>query len=85
MTRRVTNAEQRTGRRRDFVHADGREYATARDAIEAAAAAKPVAIRFDGRNLVVTKAEADRMAAAGIAFAYLCDHDGRIVTVPVND
>ena len=39
---------------------------------------------------VVERAEADRLAAAGIEFAYLFDHqmpDGsfRIVSVPVND
>lgn len=47
-----------------------------------------VAILLDGPK-VVTRAEADRLAAAGVEFAYLCDHlmpDGthRIVTVPVN-
>jgi hypothetical protein len=38
---------------------------------------------------VVTAAEADRLAAAGVSFAYLCEHvtpDGqyRVMTVPVN-
>jgi hypothetical protein len=48
-----------------------------------------VAVRVEGKNLVVARDEADRLAAAGVEFAYLCDHempDGehRIVTVPVN-
>jgi hypothetical protein len=44
-----------------------------------------------GRNhYVMTKATAERLAANGVAFAYLHDHempDGtwRIITVPVND
>jgi len=47
------------------------------------------AIRLDGRNLVIDQGDADRIAAAGVEFAYLCDHelpDGshRIVTIPVN-
>lgn len=42
-----------------------------------------------GRHFVVARREADRLAEAGIEFAYLCDHempDGmfRILTVPVN-
>jgi len=48
------------------------------------------AIRLNGRNYVVEEAEAVRLAAASVEFAYLCDHempDGthRIVTIPVND
>lgn len=47
------------------------------------------AILLDGRNLVIDQVDADRIAAAGVEFAYLCDHelpDGshRIVTIPVN-
>ena len=43
-----------------------------------------------GKYIVTTKAEADRIAAAGIEFAYVFDHDmpdgtSRIMTVPVND
>jgi hypothetical protein len=49
-----------------------------------------VAISIGGKALVVEQAEADRLAAAGIEFAYLVDHempDGswRIMTIPVND
>jgi len=43
------------------------------------------AIRLGGKYYAIFKAETDRLAAAGVEFAYVCDHDGRIVTVPVND
>ena len=47
------------------------------------------AVRLGGKNYVMDQAEADRLAAAGVEFAYLCDHqmpdgDHRIITVPVN-
>ncbi|GMU38250.1 MAG: hypothetical protein KJ057_09720 [Phycisphaerae bacterium] len=46
-------------------------------------------IALDGKYYVVKKAEADRLAEAGLEFAYVFDHDlpdGRnvILTVPVN-
>ncbi|HKQ48615.1 MAG TPA: hypothetical protein VJZ71_11140 [Phycisphaerae bacterium] len=46
-------------------------------------------ITLSGKSYVIRQAEADRLAAAGCEFAYLCDHempDGtfRIMTVPVN-
>jgi hypothetical protein len=47
-------------------------------------------ITLGGKYYVTHKAEADRLAAAGVAFAYLYDHempDGtyRTMTVPVNN
>jgi len=66
------------------------EFETAGQAIQwTDAAGRGVAVLAGGKNLVVDQAEADRLAAAGVSFAYLCDHemgDGshRIVTVPVN-
>jgi len=66
------------------------EFETAHEAIQwTEADGRGVAVLVDGKNLVVDRAEADRLAAAGVEFAYLCDHempDGehRIVTVPVN-
>lgn len=63
---------------------DSLEFATAGEAIRFAAANRPVAIRLEGKNLVVRQEDADRLAAAGVEFAYLHDHEGRIVTVPVN-
>jgi hypothetical protein len=47
------------------------------------------AITIGGKYMVVEKAEAERLAAAGVYFAYLGLHempDGstRIVTIPIN-
>ncbi len=66
------------------------EFETASEAIQwTEADGRGKAVRLDGKNYVIEEAEADRLAAAGVEFAYLCDHqmpDGtfRIVTVPVN-
>jgi hypothetical protein len=43
------------------------------------------AILVGGMYLSVKKAEAERLEASGIPFAYLFDRDGQIVTVPVGD
>ena len=43
------------------------------------------AILVGGIYLSVKKAEAERLEASGIPFAYLFDRDGQIMTVPVND
>ncbi len=48
-----------------------------------------VAVLLGGKHYVMQKAEAERLAADGVEFAYLFDHDlpdGRniIMTVPVN-
>ena len=67
------------------------EFATADEAIQwANASGKGEVVLLDGKNYVMEQSEADRLAAAGVEFAYLCDHempDGehRIVTIPVND
>ena len=65
------------------------EFDNASDAVQYAEACGRHAILLDGQHLVVARREADRLAEAGIAFAYLGDHempDGtfRIMTVPVN-
>ena len=60
------------------------------DAIQwANASGQGEAILLDGNPVVVPQTDIDRLAAAGVEFAYLCDHelpDGshRIVTIPVN-
>lgn len=65
------------------------EFKTACEAIQWTEAGEVgVAILLDGPK-VVSRADADRLAAAGVEFAYLHDHempDGtfRIVTIPVN-
>ena len=43
------------------------------------------AILLDGKYLSAKRAEVDRLATAGIEFAYLVDHHGKIMTIPVND
>ena len=43
-----------------------------------------VAVRFAGESHVVSQAEVDRMIEEKRSFAYLCEHEGRIVTIPVN-
>ena len=43
------------------------------------------AILVGDKYLPLKQAEADRIAAAGVEFAYLVDHHGTIMTVPVND
>jgi hypothetical protein len=43
------------------------------------------AILIGTKYLTVTKAEAERIAAAGVEFAYLIDQNGKIMTIPVND
>jgi hypothetical protein len=65
------------------------EFDTAHEAIQHTEAAGGKAILLDGRNFVMTQAEADRLAAARSEFAYLVNHempDGeqRIMTIPVN-
>jgi hypothetical protein len=63
------------------------EFATAVEAIRHAAANRPVAIQFHGKNLVIRRQDADRLEAAGVEFAYLSDGRGyerRIITVPVR-
>jgi hypothetical protein len=65
------------------------EFQSAPEAIQYANASDREAILLDRKPLVVAQREADRLAEAGVEFAYLCDHempDGAscIMTVPVN-
>ena len=61
------------------------EFPSAHEAIQHSFASRQgEAIRMGGKNLVVSREDADRLAAAGVCFAYLCDDAGRIVTVPVH-
>jgi hypothetical protein len=72
------------------IHFKAIDFETADEAIQhTCASGEGVAIRLRGQPLVVEQEDADRLNAAGVEFAYLCDHqmpDGshRIVTVPVN-
>ena len=64
---------------------EGIEFDTANEAIQYThAAGYGTAVRIDGKNLVIRQDDADRMAGAGVEFAYLCDHEGRIVHIPRN-
>jgi hypothetical protein len=74
-----------TQKKTKIIEVHGVECATAREAIQNARAEAGVAIRIGDKILAVTQQEADRLAAAGIAFAYLCDRQGQIMAVPVND
>ena len=61
------------------------EFPSAHEAIQHSFASRQgEAILLGGKNLVVSQQDADRLAAAGVCFAYLCDDAGRIVTVPVH-
>jgi hypothetical protein len=61
------------------------EFDTADEAVQHADAGGGAAILLGGKYFVVREADARRLEAFGSVFAYLCDHEGRIVTVPVND
>ena len=65
------------------------EFTTACEAIEYAEVGGLKAITCMGRRFAITPAESDRLAAAGVEFAFLHEHltprgELRIVTVPVN-
>ena len=62
------------------------EFESVRRAIEQATAFDGgVAVLMDGKNYVMHQNYADELIARGKELAYLCDHRGRIVTIPVND
>ena len=69
----------------------GIEFESGHEAIQHTyASGRGEVIRIGGRLFVVEKAEADRLAAEGVEFAYLVDHelpDGteQVMTIPVND
>ena len=68
----------------------GIEFDSAGEAIQHEnASGRGVAVTVGGKYLVVEQAEADRIAAAGVSFAYLTLHEGpdgtdRVMTVPIN-
>jgi hypothetical protein len=72
------------GRRGRATAVHGVAFATARLALRHATTTGGAAIRLGDRTLVVRREDAERLAAAGVYFAYLGEHRGRIVTVPVN-
>jgi hypothetical protein len=66
------------------------EFPSADEAIQHTyASGRGEAIRVEGKYLVVERAEARRLEAAGVEFAYLHVHDlpdgtERVVAVPIN-
>jgi hypothetical protein len=61
------------------------EFESARRAVEQAKAFDgSVAVLMDGKNFVIHRDYCDELVARGKELAYLCDHRGRIVTIPVN-
>jgi hypothetical protein len=79
----MTNMRNAT-RRRTMKKTKTYEFATMQEALEHAAATGWVAIRWEGKNRVVRQESADRLQAEGIEFAFITDHKGQIVLVPVN-
>lgn len=59
-------------------------FKTAREAVAHAAAKDMAAVLLNGKPAAVSRKDAERMEAAGVSLAYLCDHKGKVVTVPVN-
>ena len=57
---------------------------TYRQAIEQATATGMVAVLLGSGARAITQDEADRLRAEGTSFAYLCIHEGKVVTIPVN-
>ena len=62
------------------------EHANAHEAIQHLdASGDDHAILVGNKYLTLKQAEIERVAAAGVEFAYLVDHHGKIMTIPVND
>lgn len=60
------------------------ECRTARRAVECAAENEAIAVLLDGRNLVISRADLERLEASGKYFGRLGIVRGRLVAVPVN-
>ena len=62
------------------------EHASTHDAIQhLSVSGDDHAILVGRKYLTAKRAEVEKIAAAGIEFAYLVDHHGKIMTIPVND
>jgi len=61
------------------------EFRTAHEAIEHAEATEQNAIRMNKKYFTLPETETDRLLEGRVEFAYLCDHNGTIVTIPVNE
>jgi hypothetical protein len=49
----------------------GYQFSTAQEAVQFAEADEAQAIRINGKNIVVSKAEASRLESLGVRFSYL--------------
>jgi hypothetical protein len=59
-------------------------FPSAHEAREHAAVEHTKAVLLEGKPFVVWEDDCVRLAAAGVSFAYLCEHMGQIMSVPVN-
>ena len=61
------------------------QFNTAREAVNHAIGSgeDQKAILWDGFRTAASK-DVDRLVDAGVAFAFLCEREGRILTIPVN-
>ena len=72
--------------RRPDITIRGTRHPSAHEAIQhLSVSGEDRAILLGEMYLSVTNAEAQRLEASGIPFAYLLDRDGRIITVPTGD
>ncbi len=55
-----------------------------REAIDQANAGGGVAVWLDAGPAVITREEAERLEADGTSFAYICVHEGKVVTIPTR-
>ena len=56
----------------------------ANDALEMSAALGCDAIMLDGRFFAIEPNQATKLAQSGESFAFLCDDNNTIITIPVN-
>ena len=59
-------------------------FPSAHEALEHAAIERGKAVLLDGKPCVVREDDCVHLAAAGVSFAYRCDHHSQIMTVSVN-
>jgi hypothetical protein len=72
--------------RNTTIHVRATEHRTAHEAVQYLdVSGDDHAIAVGDKYLTLKQAEVDRIAAAGVEFAYLVDHHGKIMTIPVND
>jgi hypothetical protein len=58
------------------------EFRTAHEAIEHAEATEQNAIRMNEKYFSLPETETDRLLEGRVEFAFIADHNGKIVTIP---